>query len=403
MSVPTLTSNGSLYQLRWADEQVIMTLDRFAEDSKYNVSCEVQIDNTMPGLPRHIHGGTRLNITSAESRRRLAKHLNDDVIPKNWVAILEQASMKVLEQWRKGSPIIEMSEHKKADRLAMRVMPILQERQATLIFGEGDSLKSFFAAYLAVLVRSGLTHAGLTPEPGNVLYLDYETDEDTTLQRFEMISTGLGIDVPGGLYYRYMHQPLAADAHQVSRLVMEYAIEFLVVDSAAPAVVEPESAVATTEYFKTLRSLRVTSLTIAHVTKATKDEYPFGSSFFRNLPRSNFRVRASRELEHVVIGLKHTKSNNGRRIPDMGFQFEFDGDNRVVIEPAQVRDVPELAQGLPLRERINGLLLRGPRSVEHLAEELEQTEGNVRTTLNRNKASFVRTPTGLWANLTKVV
>ena len=380
-----------------------MTLDRFAEDSKYNVSCEVQIDNTMPGLPRHIHGGTRLNITSAESRRRLAKHLNDDVIPKNWVAILEQASMKILEEWRRGSPVIQMSQHKKADGLTMRVAPILQERQATLIFGEGDSLKSFFAAFIAVLVRSGLSQAGLTPEPGNVLYLDYETDEDTTLQRFEMISTGLGIGVPDGLFYRYMHQPLAADAHQLSRLVMEHAIEFLVVDSAAPAVVEPESALATTEYFKTLRSLRVTSLTIAHVTKHTKDEYPFGSSFFRNLPRANFRVRASRELEHVVIGLKHTKSNNGRRIPDMGFQFEFDGEDRVVIEPAQVRDVPELAQGLPLRERITGLLLRGPRSVEHLAEELEQTEGNVRTTLNRNKTMFIKTPTGFWANLAKEV
>ena len=400
MSVPTLTSAGGLYQLRWQDEQVIIRLDRFYEDSHFNVSCEVQIDSTTPGIPHHIHGGTRLNLSSAESRRRLAKHLNDDVIPKPWVAILEQAAVKVLEKWREGMPIIELAKHQRSEGLPMRLAPLFQDKQPSVLFGEGDSLKSFFAAFACVLLRSGLTHAGLHPEPCNVLYLDYETDEDTTMMRMQMVATGLGLDLPEGIFYRFMHQPLAADIQQVNRLVLEKGIEFLVVDSAAPAVMEPESASMTTEYFRALRSLRIATLTIAHVTKHNKDEYPFGSSFWRNLPRANFRIRASRELEHVVIGLKHTKSNNGRRLKDMGFQFEFDGDDRVVVEAAAVKDVPELAAGLPLRERIRAAITRTRKSATELSDELDVSQGVMKTTLSRYPKDFYSV-NGQWGNLAR--
>lgn len=400
MSVPILTAAGGLYQLRWADEHIIMHLDRFHEDSKHQVSCEIQIENTRPGLPRHIHGGTRLNITSAESRRRLAKQLNDDVIPMNWTGILEQASMKVLAEWRKGFPVVHMATHSQAATLTMRVDPIFQERQPALVFGEGDSLKSFFASFIALLVRSGIPAAGLTPEPGNVLYLDYETDEDTIFQRLSMVATGFGLDIPEGIYYRYMHQSLAADIHQVNRLVLDHGIDFLIVDSAAPAVMEPESATATTEYFRALRSLRVTSLTIAHVTKMNKDEYPFGSSMWRNLARSNYRARISREFEHIVLGLKHTKANNGRRLKDLGFQFEFDGDDRLVITSAQIKDVPELARGLPLRERITSALSHGLMTAEQLSDELEITQNVVAVTLSRHKQEFYHAG-GKWGNRLK--
>ena len=32
---------------------------------------------------------------------------------------------------------------------------------------------------MSVLVSQGVYHIGMEAEPGNVLYLDYETDEDT--------------------------------------------------------------------------------------------------------------------------------------------------------------------------------------------------------------------------------
>lgn len=395
MSVPALTSAGGLYRLRWQDEQVVMLLDRLYEDSHYQVSCEIQINTSAPGVATHLHGGSRLNLTSSEARRRLSKYLSEDISPNNWTAMLEQAAVMVLTEWRKGAPIVELAKHQVTESLGMRVRPLLQERQATVFFGEGDTLKSFMALFLAVLVRSGVSQAGLTPEPGNVLYLDYETDEDTMWQRAHMIALGIGLDIPDGIFYRYMHQPLAADIQQINRLVLDRGIEFIVVDSAAPAVLEPESAAMTTEYFRALRSLRTTSLTIAHVAKNAREATPFGSTYWRNLPRANFRVQASRELEHVAVGLKHTKSNNGRRLHDLGFSFEFNTEgNRVVIEAMEVKDVPELARGLPPSERIASALSHGALSLDEIRELFPDiTAGDISTTLSRY---FCQVRRGVW-------
>lgn len=395
MSAPTLTSIGGLYRLRWEDEQIVIHVERLYENSHFEVSCELQINTLSPASPTHLHGGTRLNITSAESRRRLAKYLNEDVSPNNWTAILEQTSVMVLAEWRKGAPVIELAQHAVKEALGMRVAPILQERQATVFYGEGDTLKSFMALFLAVLVKSGEKQAGLVPEPGNVLYLDYETDEDTMWERAGMIATGLGLGIPEGLYYRYMHQPLAADIEQIKRIVLDRGIEFVVVDSAAPAVMEPESASMTTEYFRALRSLRITSLTIAHLAKNTKVAAPFGSIYWRNLPRANFEVKASREFKHVIVGLKNTKSNNRRRLHDLGFTFEFDND-LVVVEKAEVMDVPELARGLSPLERILGALSHGARTLDNLEEELQLPKATISQALSKHQDHFIQLSRGVW-------
>lgn len=395
MSIPTLSSIGGLYRFRWAEEQVIIQVERLHENSHFEVTCEIQINTTAAGSPSHLHGGSRLNITSAESRRRLAKYLTEDVSPNNWTAMLEQVSVMVLAEWRKGSPTIQLSKHTARDALGMRVAPLLQERQATVFYGEGDTLKSFMALFLAVLVSSHTSQAGLTPEPGNTLYLDYETDEDTMWERAGMIAAGLGLDIPDGLFYRYMHQPLAADIQQLNRIVLDKGIEFIVVDSAAPAVMEPESAAMTTEYFRALRSLRTTSLTIAHIAKNAKEATPFGSTYWRNLPRSNFRVQATRELQHVSIGLKHTKSNNGRRLHDLGFQFEFD-TGRVVVESIQVKDLPELARGLSPLERIIGALSHGQKSLAELIEQLDLPANKISPVLSDHKDVFTHLGRGTW-------
>jgi len=395
MSVPRFDSTGGVYLLRWQDERVEMRLDRLHEDSKYSVTAEIKISTTTPGMPSHIHQA-RYNLTSTDARTRLSNYLEKRV-QMDWAAMLEQASVKVLERYREGNPIIKMATHEMPERLGMRLDPILQERQATVVFGEGDTLKSFFAIFSAVLVGLGIPHAGLTPEPGNVLYLDYETDEDTIWSRIDMITAGLAYPIPESLYYRQMHQPLAADIEQINRLVLEHSIDLIIVDSAAPAVLEPESASMTTEYFRALRSLNITSQTIAHIPKNSKDEYPFGSSFWRNLPRANFKVNASREGDNVVIGLKNTKSNNGVRLSDMGFEFVFENGS-LNVRSAQVVQHPDLAADLPLREKIAYELSHGAMSTMKLAETLSVDQKVIATTISRNKQMFVQVGHGDWGN-----
>ncbi len=319
----------------------------------------------------------------------MANALKERIVGPDWNSVLEYTCVMVLQKHREGMPVIKLADHAIPEGLVHRLFPYLQERQPSLFFGEGDTGKSYLALLMGILVTTGIPMLGMMGEPGNVLYLDYETDEDTLWERVNMISAGLNVPIPEGIYYRQMHQLFASDFQQINQLVVDNKIALVIVDSAAPAVGEPESSEPTTAYFRALRSLRTSTLTIAHVSKGGKENEPFGSIFWRNLPRANFRVNAVHEpgANQFVIGLKHTKSNNGKRLKDKAYQIDFQ-DGMVIFSEANILDIPDLAEGLSHGQRISAALQRGAQSVQELAETLDIPDATIRTTLNRHKGQL---------------
>lgn len=369
---PSLTNTAGIYDLDFIDEKIAVQINRINESSKHETTGELVITSRVPGRTGHVHQ-SRLNLTSSSTRSTLAKNLTEKFPGVEWVEVLEYVCTMILTKHREGTPVIKLADHSMPDGLAFRLLPFIQERQATLLFGEGDTGKSWLGILMSVLVSQGISHVGMLAEQsGNVLYLDYETDEDTLWDRVNMISTGLGIPIPDGIYYRQMHQLLASDFQQISKLVAENDISLVVVDSAAPAVGEPESSAPTNEYFAALRSLRTSTLTIAHVSKGGKENEPFGSIFWRNLPRANFRISSSHEpgASQFTIGLKHTKSNNGKRMKDRAFELNF-SDGAVTFTNADPTTIPDLAEHLSHGQRITSALRRGAMSVQELEGVLE--------------------------------
>jgi hypothetical protein len=366
-SDPTLDEQGGIYYLSWRDEELEIRVDRVHAD-KTGVYGEILIRSTAPNMAQHIHGPVHFNMIATATRASLVRHLQD-VVPMDWAGILEQTCYKVVEQHRTGEPAIDIGAHGMPDVPGMRVDPILQEKQSTLFYGDGDSLKSFFATFISTLVLTGQTRAGLIPEVGNVLYLDYETDVDTFWHRVNMITQGLKRAPPDGLFYRTMLERLTDEFPRISELVRKHDIKLVVVDSAAPATLEPETADAVTGFYRALRALKCTSLVIAHQTKSAKGDYPFGSTFWRNLPRSNFHIQADRNQTDPVISLRHTKSNNGRRLPTQGYAFNFDEDT-LTIEMASAADYPDLSHGVKNIDRIVHVLKDGAKSSSNILEML---------------------------------
>ena len=393
MSIPVMECQAGVYQLRWKDEGIVIRVDRIHAE-KSGVFAEVLVESTDPAVYPHIHGPVHFNLISTNTRAKLKRHL-EEVHPSdsilNWGAILEQMSYRVVEAHRVGEPAIHMADYEAPEAVGMRISPILQERMPTLIFGEGDSLKSFLATFLCLITRTGTPQAGMHPEPGNTLYLDWESDADNFWHRLDMLTTGMNIAIPDGIFWRHMVEPLTAEAPAINKIVREKAIDLVVIDSAGPASSEPENAQCVIPYFDALRSFGCTTLSIAHMTNASagKGDYPFGSTMWRNLPRSNFSVRADRNDDDVAISLKHTKANNSRRLKPLGFKFSFD-DDAVVVTTAQPTEYPDLAQDATLKDRIVESLRRGMRTYEDIADELEESPDTVRRTLNRNKKNFVK-------------
>jgi hypothetical protein len=384
-SIPGFSATTGVYEMRWNEHHILIRADRIHEDSHYNLTAEILVKSTMAGVAAHIHQA-RLNFVSSTTRRSLIKELETRMPDLPWQTMIEDFVVEVLATHRKGEPTIQIAEHEQSEALRHRLYPLLLEKQATVYYGQGESGKSMFALFQAIVISAGINvpELGWLVEPGPVLYLDYETSPDEIWDRVNSICEGLHIPIPEDLYYHYMTQPLAADIESIQRDVTEKKIALIIVDSGAPASLEPETSAGATGFFHALRTLQCTALVIAHQEASGRQDRPFGSIFWRNLPRANFRFQSATQPgeNSFVIGVKHTKSNNARRLRDTGYRVTFN-DGEITIEPAQLLDVEVLSETLPQHVRVTHVLEQGAASYQELADATGITLNGLRPVVRR--------------------
>jgi hypothetical protein len=383
----------------WEENELAISVDRLREASDYTVTGEIVIRSTSKEVGGQIFRG-RLNFTGPQAQASLIKALNDHhsgIVP-SWPVIISQLVGGVLEALRQGEPVLTAPEMKRSERVRWRLAPFLLERQPTLLYGPGGSGKSMMALWWSMLVSTPVSgnETGYDCEPGAVLYLDYETDEEDFAERVDLLGQGVGYGRPTSLYYRRCYRPLAADVNDLQKVVTEKEIQLIVIDSAGLAcggVPQDESMVI--PYFGALRQMGCTSLTIAHVAKNTENKTPFGSVYWINMPRSVYEVKNVQEPgeDSLSVGLFHRKANRGRLQKPHGFDLHFN-ETAVHITKRDVSDIPDLAGSLPLRERVVSALRRGAMTSEAIAEELDANLQRVRNILTEHKGNvFIVTKT----------
>ena len=390
MERPELRVAGGVYLLLWEQEHLSIRIDRIIEDSHHLVSGEVTIRSVIPN--RHLHQA-RLNLTSTIARKTLVRAMEEIWSGHDWPSAIEYAAVLVLEKYREGEPAKRVEDIPKREGLTYRIHPFILERQPNLLFGPGGIAKSFLGQWWSVLVDTG-AQTPLACEPGKVLYLDYETDEDDFVNRIEKIQAGMdeeGRFLASNVYYRFCAQPLAHDIAAIERICAEIGVNFLVVDSAGPAcggdLEDPRSVL---RYFSALRALKLTSLTIGHTQKNADVKTPLGSTYWINAPRRIWQAKGSQEEgdHESTIVLSDFKRNSTERVAPAAFRFKFEQDC-IRIERADTRGIPEALDAMGLRERIKVVLTDGARDSKEIAEALHEKEDVVRMTLNRGREKGV--------------
>lgn len=396
------SANGGVYSAKWPDDGVTMNLNRLKDDSRGGITAEIEIMNNKAINPLVLQ--ERYNLLSGRSRAGIANECEErfpDMVA--WRTYIDSFSITVVRAHREGEPIVELKDLPAREGVRWRLEPLMFEGQPNLIFGDGGLGKSLFATYLSVLIAGAHVTNRLTPEPGNVLYLDYEASADEVRERHEGIAAGLDTATPS-LMYQFNHQPLVDRIQELQRIVADNNITFLVIDSAAAACGgEPELSKNAIPYFQALRSLKITTLTIAHVSKAGGGKRgPFGSVFWVNMPRSVWEVRKAQEMgkNNIDFSLWHTKVNVGRLLPPLAYRIRFEENtNQITFDDIEVKDSDELAKGLPLPHRIKNALEVGAMTSNDLADLLDVSPNTLRMTLSRDKGTrFVLLQGGKWGN-----
>ena len=321
------------------------------------------------------------NLSSTRIRQAQARYLEDrsQAGDLDWTGWLEEFSQRVIAAERAGQPSIPLHEVPIPDRgqpLEVDGFPLL-DRHPVCVFGDGGAGKSSLGLYVA----GELSSQGL-----GVGYCDWElAGEDQKNRLLKMYPSK-----PPWVEYIRCDRPLTFEAERIRRITREKDLDYLIFDSVAFASDgPPEAAETAARYFQAMRRIGpLGSLHIAHVSKSFDgaDRKPFGSVFWFNGFRAcwNLKIAESPPDEaKISIALHCRKFNLGAPRPSLGFEFRFDSE-RTSVHKVDVAEVPDLAAGLSITQRVWSCLRAGPKTKEEIASELEDVKpDSLRRTLNR--------------------
>lgn len=333
-----------------------------------------------------------VNLSSLRDRQQLASTLasRTRTRPDDWAAVVDELATRVHQAERVGAGAVNLREVERpsADQYYRVGRLLLPKAHPSLFFGDGDALKTYTGLHVLTELRRAGARVGIA---------DWEMTAADHRERGERLQ-GAAPDV----IYIPCARPLVHEFDRIARLVREHDIEYLLLDSAAPACAGgPENSEAVQEYYRAVRALGIGTLTIAHTNRSEhSDQKPFGSVFWFNLARAIWYVRRAESAAAgaIEIGLYPRKFNLGAPQRPCALRFTFT-DDRTFVTVTDIAENESLASRLPLKDRIAHVVRKGPRALTDIASELGDADAEtIARTIRRYSGEnakvrlFVRLP-----------
>lgn len=204
--------------------------------------------------------------------------------------------------------------------------------ETTNLFGDSGQGKSTVVCHMALCIVEGKPFLGKKTIKGEVLFLDWELNEDRTLERFYKLARGMGLSAPPrGINYREMHEPLDKINHYVKQWCEANKPALIILDSYIGASgSDPTDQEAATKLMGVLRELPFARLLIDHQSNPVQnvryqDKRAFGSAYKTHLTRSSLQLeQVNNEPGKASAILRHNKNNFGAKLPDIYFHTHFE-------------------------------------------------------------------------------
>jgi len=361
-------------------------------DIEQSTSKEIEtllaVEVLMPGShPKPFTA--RINLVSLSTRESFARQLKQALgkeLP--WDMLFSTAITATLEYLSSRDLSLDLADV--ADEEAPILFdPFLVKDGANLLFGDGGTGKTYFCLRLALSFATGEPFLGFTPkEVGGTLFVDYEDNEKTASFRLSRLCADPKLNLNPKLAkscIRYLN-PQGAPLHTIipalKKIIREHNIALILVDSVASACgSEPEKAEAASKYYNALKSLNITSLSIAHVvkTEGVKQDKAFGSVFWHNLARNTWNIQGEEDQDEEKntlggvmseksrqLGMFHRKFNGGAKSKPINMRIVY-AENHVRFEEGK----PDFwNKDRKLEDRVLTLLRMGPKTKAELSDEL---------------------------------
>jgi hypothetical protein len=275
--------------------------------------------------------------------------------------------------------------------------PFLEKEALAIFFGDGGVGKSYVGLGLALALGHGGDFLGYSMWGGiRTLYLDYERNKKTFDQRLKRLRQPLGItheEVCKYIFYKNMaNAPVHARIKDLKAIIKRDGIELLIVDSALGASGgKPEDPDCTRQLCQALKSLKITCLLIAHITKSGDQLKPFGSAYWHNEPSNTWNIQSKEDDDNSNIkhiGIFHRKHNTGPAQPAIGAKMEFSapGSQQPSFTKIEREQPVNFDEETKPNERILQLIGTGPQTNKSIQEATGIKPNTIRSAVKRLNA-----------------
>lgn len=379
------------YVFNYPDHEIEITLDRLYEDPKDGLKGSLTVTTTLEPKPGLLHQG-KFSVEAPLTRTQVANKLTSRTGPgwhddTDFTGILEEVCYLALKRWREGEPLIDLRTAERKQRSRWLLEPYVEYGGPTVIFAKGGSGKSLFGLATCISLASGAPVVGIPViEPVACLYLDWETDEATHMERLDALVKGHEVVLEKAIYYRRMIGSLSESAESLRREIALKEIGYIVGDSLGSARGgDPVKAEPTIKTFVAARSLGKPIMFLDHMSKGGIEgdsDMPYGSVYTENMARRTYKM-AGVDVEgkpEKVVSITNEKVNNGRPVPKHAYRLSFTNDNEdnlveATIYRVDMLNVPELSDKLSQVQRIELALREAGRTltVRQISEATAET------------------------------
>ena len=172
---PRVEHIGDDWNVVWDHYGATVEFARYIE-GRHDIHSEITVSTREHGTLQWQN----LNLSSAVTRKSLAKSLELEAPAIPWAKLIERSCRAVVETKRAAQPSQQL-EPAHAESVSWVIPPLLPRSEITVLFGDGGVGKSLMAMAVAIAVSTNrdLTNGMPTDDAGAVLYLDWEsTAED---------------------------------------------------------------------------------------------------------------------------------------------------------------------------------------------------------------------------------